>query len=62
LQLLPGQTKVEIGEGGKVNVHFAFGTANLGKVNQHCFDNGIVLNHLQMKRRSLEAKFLEMTS
>ncbi len=30
-------------------------------VNKYCMDNGIVLSHLNMKRKSLESKFLEIT-
>lgn len=30
-------------------------------VNKHCFENGIVLNHLNLKRKSLEKRFLEIT-
>ncbi|HOZ51936.1 MAG TPA: ATP-binding cassette domain-containing protein [Chitinophagaceae bacterium] len=30
-------------------------------INQYCFENGIVLNHLQKRKRSLESKFMEMT-
>jgi len=62
LSSMPGQTKVEAGLNGKVNVHFPIGTANLAQLNQHCFNHGIVLDHLQMKKKSLEAKFLEMTN
>ena len=38
------------------------GTADLEAINRHCFDNGIVLNHLQLKKKSLEAKFFELTN
>ena len=62
LRNFPGQTKVEAGLNGKVNIHFPLGTTNLGQINQYCFNNGVVLNHLQMKQKSLEAKFLEMTN
>jgi ABC-2 type transport system ATP-binding protein len=30
-------------------------------VNRFCFDNGIVLNKLNVKRKSLETRFLEIT-
>jgi ABC-2 type transport system ATP-binding protein len=30
-------------------------------VNKYCFQNGIVLNHLNLKRKSLEKRFLEIT-
>ena len=37
------------------------GTGSLEKINQFCFENGIVLNHLQLRKRSLESKFIELT-
>lgn len=36
-------------------------TLTAGEVNQFCFDNGIVLNRLVQKRKSLETTFLEIT-
>jgi ABC-2 type transport system ATP-binding protein len=30
-------------------------------INQYCFDKGIVLSHLNLKRKSLEKRFLEIT-
>ena len=30
-------------------------------LNRYCFENGIVLNHIQKRKRSLESKFMEMT-
>jgi ABC-2 type transport system ATP-binding protein len=41
---------------------YTMGTANLENVNKFCFDNGVVLNHLQLKKKSLETKFLELTN
>lgn len=38
------------------------GTANLEGLNQYCFTNGLVLSHLQLKKKSLETKFLELTN
>lgn len=38
------------------------GTADLEAINRHCFDTGVVLNHLQLKKKTLEAKFLELTN
>lgn len=32
-----------------------------GQFNQWCFDNGVVLTHLSIKRKSLEDRFLEIT-
>jgi len=31
------------------------------QLNRYCFDNGIVLSRLNMKRKSLESTFLEIT-
>lgn len=31
-------------------------------INRYCFEHGIVLNHLQKKKRSLESKFMEITN
>jgi len=41
---------------------FPVNTANLEMINKHCFTNGLVLNHLRMKKKSLETKFLELTN
>ena len=32
-----------------------------GAINQYCFQQGLVLRHLQMKRKTLETRFLEIT-
>ncbi|MEO6329376.1 MAG: ABC transporter ATP-binding protein [Ginsengibacter sp.] len=38
------------------------GKANLEEINNYCFNNGVILNHLQLKKKSLEAKFFELTN
>ncbi len=38
------------------------GQVNLEHINAYCFQNGVTLNHLQMKRKSLESKFFELTN
>jgi ABC-2 type transport system ATP-binding protein len=38
------------------------GTAKLDEINRFCFDNGIVLNHLLLKKKRLEARFFELTN
>jgi len=45
-----------------LQLFFETGTANLETINTHCFNNGVVLNHLQLKKKSLETKFLELTN
>jgi len=38
------------------------GTAKLDEINRFCFDKGIVLNHLLLKKKRLEARFFELTN
>ena len=61
LQQLQGTTKVDIAD-KVVRVYFPSGRADLAAVNQFCFNNGIVLSHLQLKKKSLESKFFELTN
>ena len=48
--------------GNLLQLFYPVGTANLVEINRHCFNNGIVLNHLIVKKKSLEAKFFELTN
>lgn len=41
---------------------FASGQADAKTINQFCFQHNITLNHLQVKKKSLETKFLELTN
>lgn len=38
------------------------GTAKLDEINSYCFQNGVVLNHLLLKKKRLEARFFELTN
>jgi ABC-2 type transport system ATP-binding protein len=38
------------------------GTARLDEINTLCFSNGIVLTHLLLKKKRLEARFFELTN
>ncbi|HEX6332792.1 MAG TPA: ABC transporter ATP-binding protein [Flavisolibacter sp.] len=38
------------------------GSARLDEINRFCFENGIVLNHLLLKKKRLEARFFELTN
>jgi ABC-2 type transport system ATP-binding protein len=61
LKSMNNYTKVN--EAGNVlQLFYPVGTANTGEINKHCFDNGIVLNHLVIKKKSLETKFFELTN
>jgi ABC-type multidrug transport system ATPase subunit len=57
---LPGIRQVKDHE-QYLQVYFSNGIMDLGAVNQYCFDKGVVLNHLQLRKRSLESKFMELT-
>jgi ABC-2 type transport system ATP-binding protein len=47
---------------GKIQLYYPVGTANLTAINQHCFNQGIVLNLLLHRKKSLETKFFELTN
>jgi ABC-2 type transport system ATP-binding protein len=49
-------------EGNVIHLFFQVGSANLENVNQFCFQNGVTLNMLSQKKKSLETKFLEITN
>jgi ABC-type multidrug transport system ATPase subunit len=44
-----------------VEASFEAGTANLAAINAYCFQQGITLSHLQIKKGNIESKFLELT-
>lgn len=58
---LPGVMRTSEAD-GKLLLYFAMGTANLEQINQQCFAQSVTLNHLQVKRKSLESKFFELTN
>jgi ABC-2 type transport system ATP-binding protein len=45
-----------------VEFSLAKGTADLEAVNRFCFERGIVLKHLLLKKKRLEARFFELTN
>lgn len=45
-----------------VKLFYPVGTANLENINRYFFEQGIVLNSLQLKKKSLESKFFELTN
>jgi len=48
---------------GHVQLFFDNGSImDLAEINRHCFDQGVVLNHLQLRKKSLESKFMELTN
>jgi ABC-2 type transport system ATP-binding protein len=60
LQQYPGALRVKINE-QHVEAAFAPGKAPMEALNRFCFDNGITLNHLRLRKKSLETKFFELT-
>ena len=49
-------------ENNLVQLFYPIGGVDLAEINRHCFNNGVTLNHLQLKKKSLEAKFFELTN
>jgi ABC-2 type transport system ATP-binding protein len=45
-----------------VQVVFPQGTAKLDDINRLCFEQGVVLTHLILKKKKLEARFFELTN
>jgi ABC-type multidrug transport system ATPase subunit len=48
--------------GGIIELTYNAGQADLAAVNKYCFEQGVVLSHLQLKRSNFESKFLELTN
>jgi ABC-type multidrug transport system ATPase subunit len=45
-----------------VQVYFKENVPDLAGINNYFFERGIVLNHLELRKRSLESKFIELTN
>jgi ABC-type multidrug transport system ATPase subunit len=56
----PGAKKIQI-NGQHVDLSFTAGNASLEALNRYCFDNGVTLRHLRLRKKSLESKFIELT-
>jgi ABC-2 type transport system ATP-binding protein len=50
------------GKSNTVQITLPKGTAKLDEINSFCFKQGIVLNHLILKKKRLEARFFELTN
>jgi ABC-2 type transport system ATP-binding protein len=46
---------------GHLQLYFEKNVMNLAELNRYCFEKGVVLNHLQLRKKSLESKFMELT-
>jgi ABC-type multidrug transport system ATPase subunit len=61
LNHLPGLKKI-IPFGNHFQVYFNHAEPDASRVNQFCFEKGIVLNFLQVMKKSLESAFIELTN
>jgi len=61
LENYSGISRVEKGD-FSLMVFFPAGTSDPGKLNEYCYQHGIILNHLISKRKSLESRFFELTN
>jgi ABC-type multidrug transport system ATPase subunit len=61
LLMLPGVREIKPFD-QELHVLFNIKQKDLASINQYCFDHGIVLNHLELRKRSLESKFIELTN
>lgn len=57
----PGYTHIKQ-DGNKIQLFFPIGTARLEDINRYCFEKGITLSLLLVKKKSLETKFFELTN
>jgi len=60
LESLPGVRQLKV-QDEHVQVYFADGVMDPSDLNRYCFEQGIALKHLQLRKRSLESKFMEIT-
>lgn len=60
VQQFPGAGKVLLDK-QHVDLYFPSGTATPEAINRFCFEKGITLNHIRLRKRSLESKFFELT-
>jgi ABC-2 type transport system ATP-binding protein len=59
LKQMPGILEI-INNGNGFSIHAEENITTAG-INKYCFDKGIILNQLNLKRKSLETRFLEIT-
>ncbi len=56
-----GYSKLEEVE-QNIEISFPMGQAKLDEINKYCFEKGVNLSHLQLRKKSLESKFFELTN
>lgn len=45
-----------------IQIVFPKGTADMEEINRHCFNNGVVLTQIVLRKKRLEARFFELTN
>ena len=48
-------------DGQQLHLFFTIGSADMENINRYFFEQGVVLQHLQIRKKRLEAKFFELT-
>lgn len=61
MKSFPGYSQIKQ-DGKTIQLFFPLGTSDLQTINDFCFKNGIILNLLLVKKKSLETKFFELTN
>lgn len=61
IELMGGFSKVKKHD-NCLQLFYPIGTAELESINKYCFEKGITLQQLQLKKKSLETKFFELTN
>lgn len=61
IELMGGFSKVKK-HANCLQLFYPIGTAQLESINKYCFEKGITLQQLQLKKKSLETKFFELTN
>ncbi|MFM9910920.1 MAG: ABC transporter ATP-binding protein [Chitinophagaceae bacterium] len=56
----PGATSIKK-QDQHIELNFTSGTTSLESINRFCFEKGVILNHMRLRKKSLEAKFFELT-
>jgi ABC-2 type transport system ATP-binding protein len=61
LSSYPGKTSTIV-NAQTMQLHFPKGTASAEEVNRYCFNHGISLHYISIKKKRLEEKFFELTN
>ncbi len=57
----PGKTATTV-NAQTIQLHFPKGTASAEEVNRYCFNHGVALQYLSIKKKRLEERFFELTN